>query len=79
MSDGRGETLVIVPGLRPATFSDPEFTVNLDARRDNTNPAIPNPDRLIHAVGDEEWFENAQLNDIVIAPGRRSVGQISMG
>ena len=79
MSDRRGEALIIVPGLRPATFSDPEFTVNLDARRDNTNPAIPNPDRLIHAAGDEEWFENAQLNDIVIAPGRRSVGQISMG
>ena len=79
MSDRRGETLIIVPGLRPATFSDPEFTVNLDARRDNTNPAIPNPDRLIHAIGNEEWFEDAQLNDIVIAPGRRSVGQISMG
>jgi len=79
MSDSRGETLVIVPNLRPATFSDPEFTVNLDARRDNTNPTIPNPDRLINAAGDEEWFESAQLNDIVIAPGRRTVGQISMG
>ncbi|MBI1296759.1 hypothetical protein GC175_17525 [bacterium] len=79
MSDRRGETLIIVPGLRPATFTDPEFTVNLDARRDNTNPTIPNPDRLINAAGDEEWFENAQLNDIVIAPGRRTVGQISMG
>lgn len=79
LSDKRGETLIIVPGLRPATMDDPETTVNLVARRDNTNPAFPDPDRLIAAAADAPWLDSAQKADVVIAPGQLTVDQLAMG
>lgn len=78
LSDRRGETLLVVPGLRPVTMENPEFTVDLEARCDNGNPTIPDPDRLINAAGDEAWLNVAQLANVVIAPGRRTVSQLSI-
>jgi hypothetical protein len=56
----------------------PEFTLNLEVRRDNTDPAIASPTRLVDAAGDEEWLEQLTHADVVVAPGRRTVVPISM-
>lgn len=79
LSDRRGELLLVVPGLRPATLLSPETSVNLEARRDNTSPGLPDPDQLINAAGDEPWLAVAQRTNVVIAPGQTRVDQIAMG
>ncbi len=75
----RGEALVIIPGLRPATFAAPESTLDLEVRRDKRISPLPEPDSLLDADGSEPWLVVEQPQSVVVAPGRRTAVAITMG